>query len=239
MDKEALLNGYFDNTLTKSELITFNELLQNDASFAEELAFRKNVKQSIHINERARIKATLKQFESNTTKQPFRRKYFAWIAAATTITFILIALNQYTQKPKPSALFQQFYTGYPNIIAPTERSNSEIDSLTKAAFIAYDQQEFNEAIKRFKILQVQQNKDYVLFYIGICYLELKNSKAAIEVFKQAIERNNNYSLTAQWYLALAYLQNNEPNLALEIIRDYDKFEAPFNLEAARLYSKLR
>jgi len=132
MDKEALLNGYFDHTLSESELVAFNELLATDASFAEELAFRKNVKQSIHINERARIKATLKQFESNTTKQPFRRKYFAWIAAATTITFILIALNQYTQKPKPSALFQQFYTGYPNIIAPTERSNSEIDSLTKA-----------------------------------------------------------------------------------------------------------
>ena len=108
MDKERLLNGYFDNTLTASELMAFNELLNNDEHFAEELAFRKNLKNSIHINERARIKATVKQFEKATIKPYLQRKYFTWIAAAITITFTLIAVYQYTQNPKPSVLFQEF-----------------------------------------------------------------------------------------------------------------------------------
>lgn len=239
MDKEALLNGYFDNTLTESELITFNELLQNDATFAEELAFRKNLKDGIHINERARIKAVIKQFETTNKKQTFQQKYFKWIAAATTITFILIALNQYTKNPKPETLFQEFYTGYPNIIAPTERSSQNTDSLTQTAFAAYDQQEFKEALEGFKILEAQQKTDYTSLYMGICYLELKNSVEAIEKLQKAVALNNDYSLTAKWYLALAYLQNDQPKSAIEILKQYAVLEEPFKQEAEKLYNKLK
>ncbi|PJE46331.1 MAG: hypothetical protein CUR34_10160 [Sediminibacterium sp.] len=239
MDKEALLNGYFDNTLTESELIAFNELLEKDASFAEELAFRKNLKHGIHINERARIKATIKKFETANNKQTFQQKYFKWIAAATTITFILIALNQYTQNPKPETLFQEFYTGYPNIIAPSERSKNNIDSLTQSAFAAYDREAFKEALEGFKILEEQQKTAYTSLYIGICYLELKNSVAAIEILQKAISLNNTYSLTAKWYLALAYLQNDQPESAIEILKQYAVLEEPFKQEAEKLYNKLK
>ena len=239
MDKEALLNGYFDNTLTESESIAFNKLLEKDASFAEELAFRNNLKHGIHINERARIKATIKQFETANNKQTFQQKYFKWIAAATTITFILIALNQYIQKPKPETLFQEFYTGYPNIIAPTERSKNNIDSLTQSAFAAYDREAFKEALEGFKILEEQQKTAYTSLYIGICYLELKNSIAAIEILQKAISLNNTYSLTAKWYLALAYLQNDQPESAIEILKQYAVLEEPFKQEAEKLYNKLK
>jgi len=239
MDKEALLNGYFDNTLTESESIAFNKLLEKDASFAEELAFRNNLKHGIHINERARIKATIKQFETANNKQTFQQKYFKWIAAATTITFILIALNQYIQKPKPETLFQEFYTGYPNIIAPTERSKNNIDSLTQSAFTAYDREAFKEALEGFKILEEQQKTAYTSLYIGICYLELKNSIAAIEILQKAISLNNTYSLTAKWYLALAYLQNDQPESAIEILKQYAVLEEPFKQEAEKLYNKLK
>lgn len=239
MDKEALLIGYFDNTLTASELTTFNELLEKDASFAEELAFRKNLKNSIHIAERARIKTVVKQFETTTKKQPVQRKYFTWIAAAITISLMLIAVYQYTQNPKPATLFQEFYSGYPNMIAPTERSNNNIDSLTQSTFAAYDREAFKEALEGFKILEEQQKTIYTSLYIGICYLELKNSVAAIEILQKAISLNNTYSLTAKWYLALAYLQNNQPDLALEIVKDFNKLEEPFRQEAEKLYNKLK
>jgi|JI6StandDraft_1071083.scaffolds.fasta_scaffold08276_4 hypothetical protein len=239
MDKERLLNGYFDNTLTASELMAFNELSNNDEHFAEELAFRKNLKNSIHINERARIKATVKQFEKATIKPYLQRKYFTWIAAAITITFTLIAVYQYTQNPKPSVLFQEFYTEYPNIISPSERSKNDKDSLIQIAFAAYDRQEFKEAIKHLIILQEQQKTNYSSLYIGICNIELKNSVAAIETLQKAVELNNIYSLTAKWYLALAYLQNNQPDLALEIVKDFNKLEEPFKQEAERLYKKLK
>lgn len=239
MDKEALLNGYFDNTLTESELITFNELLQNDASFAEELAFRINLKQSIHINERARIKAVVKQFEVSTKKQPSQKQNFTWIAAAITISFILITVYQYTQSPKPATLFQEYYKGYPNMIAPTERSSNSMDSLIQMSFAAYDRGAYKEAIEYFTTLENQQKTAYTSLYIGICHLELKNSVAAIDVFKRAIALNNAYSLTAKWYLALAYLQNNQPELALEILKQYAVLEEPFKQEAKKLYDQLK
>jgi tetratricopeptide (TPR) repeat protein len=239
MDKEALLNGYFDHTLSEIELIAFNKLLENDASFAEELAFRKNLQNSIHIHERARIKASIKQFETTIKKQPILRKYFTWTAAAITITFMLIAVYQYTQNPKPETLFQEYYSGYPNIIAPTERSSNNSDSLTQTAFAAYDQQAFKEALEGFKILEAQQKTDYTSLYMGICYLELKNSVAAIKILEKAVALNNTYSLTAKWYLALAYLQNDQPQLALEILKQYAVLEEPFKQEAKKLYNKLK
>lgn len=239
MDKEALLNGYFDHTLSESELVAFNELLATDASFAEELAFRKDLKNSIHIHERARLKAAVQQFETTTKKLSFQRKYITWAAAAISISFMLIAVYQYTQSPKPETLFQEFYTAYPNIIAPTERSSQNTDSLTQTAFAAYDQQAFKEALEGFKLLEAQQKTNYTSLYMGICYLELNNSIAAIKILQKAVALNNSYSLTAKWYLALAYLQNNQPELALEILKQYTVLEEPFKQEAKKLYKQLK
>jgi len=52
MENEALLNKYFEQRLSEEEKVLFDSLLQNDSEFAKEVAYQKNVKKAITLNER-------------------------------------------------------------------------------------------------------------------------------------------------------------------------------------------
>ena len=56
MDNEALINGYFENTLSESEKEEFERLLKTDTEFAADFEFQQELQRSLKKEERRKIK---------------------------------------------------------------------------------------------------------------------------------------------------------------------------------------
>ena len=53
-------------------------------------------------------------------------------------------------------------------------------------------------------------------YLGISYLQLDDATAAIELWED-VKNTHPYEAQIRWYLALAYLKNNQPRKAETIL----------------------
>ena len=51
MEKEELISLYFEGKLSEAQEITFQQLMETDADFAEEVRYQENVKKAITLNE--------------------------------------------------------------------------------------------------------------------------------------------------------------------------------------------
>jgi len=73
MDKDILLNNYFEGNLSEEEKQQFNELLSNDSEFKAEFEFQKKAKIAVALSERKKMKNQLKEIE-NSRKQKSNNK---------------------------------------------------------------------------------------------------------------------------------------------------------------------
>ena len=102
-----------------------------------------------------------------------------------------------------------------------QRSGTNTDSLLNEAISAYDQSDFTTAIQQFQIVQrLDKTQSVYTFYEGISLLGLQNAKAAIPILEKIKDdKDPKWREQSQWYLALAYLQNNEIDKAKDLLQD--------------------
>lgn len=118
-----------------------------------------------------------------------------------------------------------FYTRHYSLYElPTSRGEGETASIE----LAYRNADWNAVVNLYNSLAVKGNKDF--FLAGIASLELKQFPQAIERFTQILNRNATSNDTyfqdeAEYYLALAYIANNEIAKASDLL---DKIKADSN-----------
>lgn len=236
MEKEEWINRYFEGILTNAELQQFEEMLQNDTAFAEEVAFHKNVKKAITLNEREALKNKLRKLEAPKANSASRIK---WLAAACILIFagILSWFMLYTTSS--DELYAEFYEPYPNTIAPTVRGTDTTDDTTKA-FRHYDAENYNEALTLFDKIYDSKGEDFALFYKGISLMELKRYEEAVNTFKELNTNRNvsDFSSESQWYLALCYLKTNNNEEAVKILKKTAEVQSPVQQKAIELLAEL-
>ena len=233
MENEALIYKYFEQQLSEEEKVLFASLLQNDAAFAKEVEYQKNVKKAITLNEREAIKQKLKSYEA---KPKFRTAY--WLSAAVVILF-LGGLTWFQLQPSsPEKLFQEYYQSYPNVVAPTVRGDSE-RNLKSDAFYEYDSRNYEKSLTLFSIIYADEGVDYALFYKAMSLLELKRYSEAIASFDEFKTTDNNaFSPFVKWYKALSYLKLNEKEKAVELLKELSEKENPQQSKAKELLDAL-
>ena len=107
------------------------------------------------------------------TKKSFRNWYLVLFFA------LLLAFGFWlaNQKTESEILYDQYYTTYPNVIMPSVKGANRQD--TKAiAFYEYDNGNYDEAVTLFSKIYSKDLEDYVLFYKGLCFLELNKELIA-------------------------------------------------------------
>lgn len=239
MNQEELIDNYFENNLSEAELVAFNELLMSDPNFAKDVEFKKNLQAAAHLAERAVLKNKLKQFEPAKSKVVSINKRGVWLAAAIFILVIASTIWILFQKPDAHQLYTLYYEPYPNVVAPATRSTNNIDSATQFAFVLYDAGKYNDAAIGFQKIYANTKAPFALVYFGICNLQIEQTTTAITALKEAITTNNDYTVIAKWYLAMAYLKNDEPKLALPLVQEVAEAEHPLQPVAEKLYEKLK
>jgi len=237
MDKDILLNNYFEGNLSEEEKQQFNELLSNDSEFKAEFEFQMKAKIAVALSERKKMKNQLKEIE-NSRKQKSNNKTWLSIAASIVVILSLGFIFFWNSSAKNDNLYADFYETFPNIEAPTTRGENTLN-IKSEAFFAYDSKNYKKAIELFTEIYKIEKTDYAIFYIGLSEMELNEHKKAIATFSLFKgDSNNNFYFYIKWYKALCYLKENDIKNSKKLLNEVVKTVNPFQSKSKELLSKL-
>lgn len=238
MNKEELIAKYIRNELNESENNAIQELLDSDPDFKELFEFEVSVQSAIHNNEYNKQKQFFKDIENkNNTENKTKPKLWYYMAASI---ILLVSIGFYWKQysSSPETLFADYYTTASNTSHPIIRNQNDTDELTKA-FIAYENEAYDQAQILFNNLYKTSNNSELLFYEGICYLEMNKTQGAIETFNKHQTFQDKLAGKSQWYLALAYLKSDEKSKAKNLLEEISSSTSNYYYDKAKdLLSKL-
>lgn len=210
MNTNDLINGYFEGSLTSSELDELEGLRQSDPDFDADFKFQRELRRSLKKSERQEIKAMFSELKVEQKIEPKLVKMRPWLVAASIALLAGLASWFFfnTNTIDTDKLYASNFVPYENVVSPIERGN-QIEDLKTRAFAAYENKEYQKALNLFTELRLQGGDAYVDFYKGIVQMELNQHEKAIEILDGYIRNEGQLSDRATWYLALAYLKIGE------------------------------
>lgn len=232
----ALIEKYFEQSLSVEEQIEFERLLKADEDFKKEFDFENNLKKAFLLNERQALKQKLSSFDEVKTVKINNKKWF--YAAACLFAVIGFSVWFSLQQPNNDELFNTYYQTYPNVVAPSIRGAEEKNLKTKA-FAAYDEGNYQTAAQLFAQLYKIDKSDYALLYQAVALIELKELEAAKQTLKKLDDaKNSEYTPYYKWYLALVELKTNEKEKAIVRLKELATKENPMQQMAKKLLAEL-
>jgi len=237
---EAYLNG----EMTDEEKTAFEAQLNQDESLAQEVQLHADIVLTLQSQQKLKHKqhwqqlladeAKNKQAESKETivfnpansRNIFGNFLFRIAAILLLAVGTYFVWQQFTVSDNPGQLAWQQWT-------ETETTNqwsgirgtggntadAEKEVFTKAVEL-YKNQEYNTAIENLNAIPLQSTiyPDAQLLQ-SMSYLQLKQPGEAISRLTVLVQPENDHLLKdqASWYLALAYLQNNQTSFAKELL----------------------
>jgi tetratricopeptide (TPR) repeat protein len=213
---------YLDGELSGNEKQGLEQQLAADAALQQEydslLLTREAVRyyglqekvKGIHSEMMQELQAPVR------TIKPFKRFVKYSIAVAASILLLVggyLAYNFFTLSP--DKVFTSNYQGY---ALSTMRDNNVQET---AAEKAYKEKNYREVIRIHDAGEDHTQKGE--FLCGISALELKNNSKAISCFNEVIDANKKSATKilnddAEYYLSLSYIQNEDYDYALELLR---------------------
>ena len=170
----------------------------------------------------------------------YRKRVLYPIAMVASLALlIIIPQREYIWGPRsPEQLFKKYYE-VPENTNLTDTRSGEDRPPTWEAYQAYDRGDYAEAARLFDA-SIPQNDWRLtdLFYLGNCYLVLKDWGEAIKVLKEVAIADKSMSNEARWYLALAYMRNGHIDKAKPL---FEQIQQPKKRvkQAQRILSKLQ
>jgi len=215
MDKEELLYLYFSDGLKPSQKVLFDELLENDTVFKEQFDFEKNIKKVIDFEEDDKLKNKLNQFEQEiSATKPEQNSGFNWRVAASIIILLGSGWFSYNTffTTNYEELYNTNYQEYPNTEFAITRSDT-LNSIERKAFVAYEAQDYENAVKFFEKLSNNSQKPYLNFYRAQAYLKAGSIDNAKILFSTIIKDNLKFVAESHWYLAMIALKEKDKKAA--------------------------
>lgn len=167
--------------------------------------------------------------------------YVALVAATLLLFFVpyyLYDSGTFTPAVSPTALAKRHYQTPVQLSISVQRNGtsdalSEKDSLYQAANQLYMEEVYDRALL---VLEQLPTSDNVLLDKGICYFQMDNISKAIQHFKEVLNHTDTTVETddqASWYLALAYLKDNQKENAQQLLKTISKQKDNWKRDEAR------
>lgn len=250
-----IIERYLAGELNEAELRAFEAKMAKDAAFREEVEAHKELQQLLVLNEinefKAKAKGMLKEERieeqkqtKNTTKVYRLPTWFKAVALLLLLVGmgLLIYLNSAsisnTQKT-PQILAANYFEAPANLygINITKSATNPVNKQWLAkANQAYQAKDYQSVIQQ---LEKLSESDTVAMANGLCYYELKNYSEAISHF-QAVKqmKESLFSTKATWFLALTYLQNNQTEAGIKLLKELEAAKVGYHRKATSLLEAL-
>ncbi len=214
------IQAYSKGLLPRIRKEKFEERLQHDAEFKakyEELNPILQALEDIDVEEKLKVIITRKKenereivslTEEKKTNSPPIQKILSYGLAASIMVLIGISWHDFTMN---SRAYSKFYEPETSVVRGNEIANCP----DKAMLELYYQRNYKILLDN---LEKQPSVPCNEYYKGLCYLEMKDFQKAILSFMEAIKSEERpIKQRAEWYLGLAFLRNDEPEKAKEMM----------------------
>lgn len=166
---------------------------------------------------------------------PIRR----WLSYAAAVLLLLTAAWWLWPKSiNGENLYASYYAPYPNELTITSMGSNAPESSILEIMRPYNAGRYSEAAEKIgNYLSDHPTESALQLYYGISLLENQRSDAAIEALKKA-KQYPDFSETANWYLALAYVRGNRVEEAKPILKKLTISNSSFKENAKQLLQAL-
>lgn len=235
MDKELLIQKYLQGTLSESEEQRFQEYLEKEPTFAEEIPFYEDLNYAFAKADYEQTKSQLQSFYKEEKQSAWRK----WsIAAAILILMGLGSLWFFNTVNSTETLYAHYFEPYKNVVQPIVRGETE-KTTQVLAFMAYDDGEYAQAIVHLNELLEEKPEAILALYKGNAQLQTNQTEAAIETLASQIKKTDTIYAEAQWYLALSYLKLDNKEVAKKYLNRLLQTKSSFkNKDAIALLKSL-
>jgi hypothetical protein len=241
-NKTAMIALYLQDLLEGEALEEFNARIAIDEDFKNEVELQRAIVKNISTVGRRELKLQLKQYhqqivsemqgyiaedesplmiadrehDSHKDERTRRRKKLRWLVAASLIGIIMITALRYYARLSSENIFREEFVPYTLSTTRGPGSSHDITSLYRSG-------DYDAYLAEYKLKQVKSLQE--IFLAGNAYLIKDHSAHAIESFSQVVCQNEKlasddqrYYEDAEYFLALSYLQNNDPDKAQPIFQ---------------------
>lgn len=213
----ALLIQYLDGELAGEELERAKKKIDNDIHLQEELEKLRLTRATVKIyglkQKVSSIHNEMMQ-ELRAEQSPSRGKVFTlfksgmYIAASVILLVGALTLYQYGQL-SPENIYNSYHHAYVPDQSRGAQNGSSIENALKA-------NQPDLVIELFRNIPQPSAPDY--FYLGNAQLQKEDASGAIASFLRVQQKNtenqtNFFEDDAEYFLAMAYLKNNQPDKA--------------------------
>ena len=217
MESLETIDNYFKGLLTDEQKIKFEQRIQSDSAFAEEVAFYVSagilLKEELEAEKKVRFRELYEQSKTSVSpgKTTVIRRFGLFAAAAV----LLLALGLWwlsARQANPEKLADRYIKEQLQDL-PVKMSSAQ-DSLQKAIG-DYNQGRLPEALDQFEqILRRDPGSTFARMYAGIVYLRLTQYDKALSSFQQMEADTALYSNPALFYESLTLMKRKHPDDAL-------------------------
>jgi tetratricopeptide (TPR) repeat protein len=222
-NNEFLLVDYLDNQLSQDETARVNTLIQGDKQVATEWEF---LKMAVNAVELGAIREQVTQARQSFSSQAkpvtgfsgtiVRNMYRSGLRIAAILILVLgISLVYKYSTVNNASVFQQQFTDYSLSTTRGEHTQNALEE-------SFRNKNWTGVTSLFNLESSKTNKTY--FLAGMAAMEQKDYTAAVSRFENILAANaksgeNYFQDEAQYYLALAYLMNNQADKGIALLQE--------------------
>ena len=240
MNDDRLIERFLNDEMTEQERSDFQVRLESDAALQEDMALYKIAEKVLVWKGEAELKNRLATYEQHRGRSiQFKRIMWLIIGVFVLLLAAFMWFNM-SNSPTHEQLFIAHYEPYPGPIQSRDKAGTD-DPWERAAN-DYKTGNYEEAIKNFHIAQEQgvQPQYLVDYYLALSILSVDdgNLQKSIDLLQRVIDGSNNYRQPATWFLALAYIKNNEVDRAKPLLAELIKGKDTYAQESAEILRHL-
>jgi hypothetical protein len=241
-NKTAMIALYLQGLLEGEALKEFNSRIAVDEDFKNEVELQRAIVKNISAVGRRELKFQLKQYhqqivsempgyvaedegplmiadsghDSRGNERTRGRRKLRWLVAASFVGIMMIVGLRYYAFLSSENIFREEFAPYALSTKRGQGSSQDIASLYRSG-------DYDAYLAEYKVKQLKSLQE--IFLAGNAYLVKDQPSRAIESFSQVIHENEKlapddqrYFEDAEYFLALAFLQNNDPDKAQPIFQ---------------------
>lgn len=238
-DELALITGYLNGELAAEDRLEFDQRLAVEPVLQKKLEEVRGL--LVGVRE-ANLALQLNTYHAELNpkgKSPvYGRRLLPyrnwWIAASAVFVMGIGIWWIWFSTPSNERLYRHYFI--PDMGLPVEMAST--DSLRYSFYdgmISYKEGKYHDALEKWApVAGMIGNTDTLLYYRGVAGMAVGNIGYAIEqLFPVASERRSVFYEEATWYLALCYLNQEEPSKAVALLK-----RIPQHAQAPALLKKL-
>lgn len=217
------IEKYITRKMKGIEKVNFEKELHTDPVLKAKFDELKGIIEGI---EKAELKAKLEQIHTEAEaqgengfrkKSRFNRIYLSTAASVIIIVFITTLL--FLRPKEHERLFTQYFKSDPGLV--TAMSSTDVNYEFERGMVDYKSGEYQSAIDRWTpLLAKSPENDTLNYFLGTANLELKDTEPAIDRLKKVTkEPQSKFFNEAHWYLALAYILENQIEDAALVLKN--------------------